>query len=185
MTTQKDRIEAAIRHIQTSADIDPWAMEFAVDALKAQIDKDINVPNTDCISRQAAIDAVDKLSDEPIGYLEAAIDALVDLPSAQPDTDRIYTELSKAYNVKGLPDEAIGIIGDLMLSLDGPSAQLDRDIPKKPTETTDRAWGIPHRQAVCPNCDCYLVDVYFIDGSKRKVTYCESCGQAIDWGIKK
>lgn len=39
----------------------------------------------DLISRQAAIDAVDKLSDEPIGYLEAAIDALVDLPSAQPE----------------------------------------------------------------------------------------------------
>ena len=32
------------------------AVDFAVDALKAQIDKDINVPNTDCIYRQAAID---------------------------------------------------------------------------------------------------------------------------------
>ena len=62
-----------------------------------------------------------------------------------------------------------------------PSAQPARDIPVKPNETIDRTWGIPHRQAVCPNCDCYLVDVYFIDGSKRKVTYCESCGQAIDW----
>ena len=37
MTTQKDRIEAAIRHIQTSVDIDPWAMELAVEALKAQL----------------------------------------------------------------------------------------------------------------------------------------------------
>lgn len=36
MTTQKDRIEAAIRHIKTSVDIDPWAMEQAVEALKAQ-----------------------------------------------------------------------------------------------------------------------------------------------------
>lgn len=46
------------------------------------------VPDTnvgDIISRQAAIDAVDKLSDEPIGYLEAAIDALADLPSAEPE----------------------------------------------------------------------------------------------------
>ena len=40
---------------------------------------------SDLIERQMAIDAVDKLSDEPIGYLEAAIDALVDLPSAQPE----------------------------------------------------------------------------------------------------
>lgn len=44
-----------------------------------------NVGDNDLISRSDAIDAVDKLSDEPIGYLEAAIDALVDLPSAQPN----------------------------------------------------------------------------------------------------
>ena len=37
MISQKDRIEAAIRHIQTSVDIDPWAMELAVCALKKQI----------------------------------------------------------------------------------------------------------------------------------------------------
>ncbi len=62
------------------------------------------------------------------------------------------------------------------------SAQPERDIPKKPTATIDRAWGIPHRQAVCPECDCYLGQVHFIcEGGKQKVTYCESCGQAIDW----
>jgi len=44
------------------------------------------------------------------------------LEEIQANTDHIYAELSKVYNVKGLPDEAIGIIGDLMLSLDGPSA---------------------------------------------------------------
>lgn len=37
MTTQKDRIKSAVRHIQTSADIDPWAMELAVNALEKQI----------------------------------------------------------------------------------------------------------------------------------------------------
>lgn len=37
MTTQKDRIEAAIRHIQTATDVDPLAMELAVDALNAQV----------------------------------------------------------------------------------------------------------------------------------------------------
>lgn len=37
MTTQKDRIEAAIRHIQTAADVDPLAMELAVEALEKQI----------------------------------------------------------------------------------------------------------------------------------------------------
>ena len=40
---------------------------------------------SDLIDRQAAIDAVDKLSDKPIGYLESAIDVLADLPSVQSD----------------------------------------------------------------------------------------------------
>ena len=37
MTNDKDRIQNAIRHIQTSADIDPWAVEIAVEAMKRQI----------------------------------------------------------------------------------------------------------------------------------------------------
>lgn len=56
---------------------------------------DINVGDNDLISRSDAIDAVDKLSDEPIGYLEAAIDALVDLPSAQPEPT---TEIQEILN---------------------------------------------------------------------------------------
>ena len=35
MTAQEiDRIECAIRHIQTATDIDPWAVEIAVEAMK-------------------------------------------------------------------------------------------------------------------------------------------------------
>ena len=38
MTPQEiDRIESAIRHIQTSTDIEPWAMEIAVDAMRKQM----------------------------------------------------------------------------------------------------------------------------------------------------
>lgn len=38
MTQQEiDRIECAIRHIETSVDVDPWACEIAVDAMKKQI----------------------------------------------------------------------------------------------------------------------------------------------------
>ena len=38
MKPQKiDRIENAIRHIQSSVDIDPWAMEIAVEAMRKQI----------------------------------------------------------------------------------------------------------------------------------------------------
>lgn len=63
-----------------------------------------------------------------------------------------------------------------------PSAKLKRDIPMKPMETTDRTWGIPKRQAVCPRCDYYLGDIVFLGDSKsKKISYCETCGQAIDW----
>ena len=36
-TKEIDRIESAIRHIQTSTDIDPWAVEIAVEAMRKQI----------------------------------------------------------------------------------------------------------------------------------------------------
>ena len=44
MTPQeKDRIECAIRHIQTAVDIDPWAVEIAVEAMEKQIQKEPNM----------------------------------------------------------------------------------------------------------------------------------------------
>ena len=40
MTAQEiDRIECAIRHIQTAVDVDPWAVEIAVEAMEKQIPK--------------------------------------------------------------------------------------------------------------------------------------------------
>ena len=35
--TETDRIQNAIRHIQTAVDVDPWAMKIAVDAMEKQI----------------------------------------------------------------------------------------------------------------------------------------------------
>lgn len=40
-------------------------------------------------------------------------------PTIEPDWDAIWDSLSKVYNMKDVPDEAKGIIGDLMLNLDG------------------------------------------------------------------
>ena len=34
-----DDIECAIRHIQTAVDVDPWAVDIAVDAMEKQIPK--------------------------------------------------------------------------------------------------------------------------------------------------
>ena len=39
MTNETDRIQNAIRHIQTAVDIDPWAAEIAVEAMHKQIPK--------------------------------------------------------------------------------------------------------------------------------------------------
>ena len=45
MTSQEiDRIENAIRHIQTATDVDPWAMEIAVEAMRKQIPQKPKMP---------------------------------------------------------------------------------------------------------------------------------------------
>ena len=38
-----DRIKNAIRHIQTATDVDPWAGEIAVDAMRKQIPMKIRI----------------------------------------------------------------------------------------------------------------------------------------------
>ena len=45
MTTHEiDRIKCAIRHIQTAVDVDPWAVEIAVQAMERQIPKKPKMP---------------------------------------------------------------------------------------------------------------------------------------------
>jgi hypothetical protein len=39
-----DRIECAIRHIESSLDVDPWAAEIAVDAMEKQIPQKPKMP---------------------------------------------------------------------------------------------------------------------------------------------
>nr|DAJ03554.1 MAG TPA: Protein involved in formate dehydrogenase formation [Bacteriophage sp.] len=63
---------------------------------------------------------------------------------------------------------------------------LEKQIPKRPNKTIDSSWGIQKEVHTCPVCDCDLTEVYFIAPQeskiKEKITYCEACGQAIDWG---
>ena len=52
MTAQEiDRIEKAIRHIQSSLDVDQWACEIAVEAMRKQIPKGpiISSPISECV----------------------------------------------------------------------------------------------------------------------------------------
>ena len=62
---------------------------------------------------------------------------------------------------------------------------LEKQIPKKPNKAIDSSWGIKKEVHVCPVCDYYLTEVHFIAPQKiaqnKKITYCETCGQAIDW----
>ena len=41
---EKDRIESAIRHIKTAADVDEWAAEIAVNAMEKQIPQKTGIP---------------------------------------------------------------------------------------------------------------------------------------------
>ena len=62
---------------------------------------------------------------------------------------------------------------------------LEKQIPKKPNKAIDSSWGIQKEAHTCPVCDYYLTEVQFIASQKiesnKKITYCETCGQAIDW----
>ena len=62
---------------------------------------------------------------------------------------------------------------------------LEKQIPKKPNKTIESSWGIQKEAHTCPVCDYYLTEVHFIEPQKiesnKKITYCETCGQAIDW----
>ena len=57
---------------------------------------------------------------------------------------------------------------------------LEKQIPKKPNKEVETSWGIKREVNVCPVCDYYLSEINFI-GDGKKVSYCEVCGQAIDW----
>ena len=62
---------------------------------------------------------------------------------------------------------------------------LEKQIPKKPNKTIDLSWRVRKEAHTCPVCHYYLTEVHFIAPQKiesnKKITYCETCGQAIDW----
>lgn len=107
------------------------------------------------------------------------------LPLAQPEgRSGVFIPDITVKNLRKAPLEAVGellVVGE-MEDIVLPSVQLERDIPKKPKEIMDSTWGIHKKQAACPECDYYLGYVAFLGGRKgKRITYCETCGQAIDW----
>lgn len=150
LVVKHDNGKAYIKHACTYG----YSMELVkLPAVQSDHVADISkkAEKEDCISRRAAIDAIEHRLAEP-AYQHTGEDWYVGMNCAE---NEIY-EL--------------------------PSVQPERDIPIKPYEATDTAWGIPNRQAVYPKCDYYLGHVAFLgDYKDKKVTYCETCGQAIDW----
>lgn len=64
---------------------------------------------------------------------------------------------------------------------------LEKQVPKKVEWIVDKTWGVEREQPVCPCCDYYLTPVFFINSktekyNKEKITWCDTCGQALDWG---
>ena len=72
---------------------DLTSRQDAIDALEALVDKDTNVPSNDCISRQAAIDAIHckitvtgrQNAELVAATMSAFVDRIRALPSAQPE----------------------------------------------------------------------------------------------------
>lgn len=98
MTKDKRRIQSCIDHINTAVDVDPWAKELVIEMGKEVLKyaKDINVPNNDCISRQAAIDFIDAghlcNPNEPRWSDNEVVNFLKSRPSVQPEPSEMTDE---------------------------------------------------------------------------------------------
>ena len=147
---------------------------------------------TDCISRRAAVDALIEWYGCKPNDIEAFEEIIEALPSAQPtqnnriNSNNALDTISRQAAIDAVSrgcQELRGVFARCEKNLNElPSAQPERDIPMKPNETIDSSWGIRKKQAVCPKCDYYLGRVEFIGNPNgKKVTYCETCGQAINW----
>jgi len=91
MNNQTDRIQNAINHIKTSVDVDPWAVELAVEALEKELKNSTQeVKNsTDTISRQDAINELRKEFKRVPTTAIRAKNVIEGLSSAQPEQPEI------------------------------------------------------------------------------------------------
>ena len=64
--------------------------------------------------------------------------------------------------------------GDLMLALDMGIAALEKQIAKKPKVSFQLGFYW------CPDCECAIK--MKIEKSKKNISYCPFCAQALDWG---
>ncbi|MBO7423062.1 MAG: DUF551 domain-containing protein [Oscillospiraceae bacterium] len=165
MTAQEiDRIECAIRHIQTATDIDPWAVEIAVEAMKKQIPqehsknstkldkkngdlqptcnelaKDTNVPCKDTISRKDAIDAPFKKFDMSTGVTWIPLEYIEQLPSAQPEPQWIPCKERLPEEDHWLGGSGKQFSDEVLISI---TNREDADAWSDISQTIDGEWGL-------------------------------------------
>lgn len=148
------------------------------------------------IEKQEAIDALYEEFYYEQEDLKTAVYVIENLPSVDvPDIrigsmtsiEQLSNLLTVAQDEGEITPEEFEKFHDLLDRV-LPVEQVDkRDTPIPPNTTIDPTWGIKHKHPVCPNCDYYLPIVHFFplseDASEdaKRITYCEECGQAIDW----
>ena len=90
----RDRIQSAIRHIQTAVDVDPWAVEIAVAAMREKLSRE---PSEDAVSRKAVSEWLKQYGQDVLhGKYKFSLmyiwKNLMDLPSAQPQYEELTPE---------------------------------------------------------------------------------------------
>lgn len=78
-----------------------------------------------------------------------------------------------SYNMDFEPKHDNSILENKIKAAKMGISALEKQIPKKPILDT-----IYHQQYHCPNCEDELCKKYEYD---KRDTYCQWCGQAIDW----
>lgn len=101
-----------------------------------------------------------------------------DLISRKAAIDKLNREIIKRRLLDEIYDGALDEFQTEEILRKLPPVQPERDTPRKPTETTSKMWGIREKEPVCPKCGYYLGHWRFMG---KRITYCEHCGQAIDW----
>lgn len=100
---------------------------------------------------------------------------------------KIISEIKRNYEYSLMDYETIGTPEECR-------AAVEKQIPKKIThpgcfdnEGVWHTWngidGVPYD--LCPNCETNLCTDGVFGRDKKKMKYCENCGQKLDWGDEK
>lgn len=139
--------------------------------------------NRDCDRNCANCDIVQKVEDLNNAY-DMAISALEEVEKYRNIGVVSADELEQDLLLYKADREILSMYNSLG-AVEELRVAKEKQIPKKPNTAIDSSWGIKKEVHVCPVCDCYLTEVHFIGvhkiESNKKVTFCENCGQAIDW----